>query len=105
MLLGLDLFPAETAQSVRALFVNFGGAEELGALRLLSEVRRAGIAAEIYPEAAKMKKQFDYAQKRDILYMVFVGENELAARTATVKNIVTGEQRSIPFEAVADSLR
>ncbi|WP_417153571.1 histidine--tRNA ligase [Rikenella microfusus] len=105
VLLGLDLFPAETAQSVRALFVNFGGAEELGALRLLSEVRRAGIAAEIYPEAAKMKKQFDYAQKRDILYMVFVGENELAARTATVKNIVTGEQRSIPFEAVADSLR
>ena len=105
VLLGLDLFPAETAQSVRALFVNFGGTEELGALRLLSEVRRAGIAAEIYPEAAKMKKQFDYAQKRDILYMVFVGENELAARTATVKNIVTGEQRSIPFEAVADSLR
>ena len=105
VLLGLDLFPAETAQSVRALFVNFGGAEELGALRLLSEVRRAGIAAEIYPEAAKMKKQFDYAQKRDILYMVFVGENELAARTATVKNIVPGEQRSIPFEAVADSLR
>lgn len=105
VLLGLDLFPAETAQSVRALFVNFGGAEELGALRLLSEVRRAGIAAEIYPETAKMKKQFDYAQKRDILYMVFVGENELAARTATVKNIVTGEQRSIPFEAVADSLR
>ena len=105
VLLGLDLFPAETAQSVRALFVNFGGAEELGALRLLSEVRRAGIAAEIYPEAAKMKKQFDYAQKRDILYMVFVGENELASRTATVKNIVTGEQRSIPFEAVADSLR
>lgn len=105
VLLGLDLFPAETAQSVRALFVNFGGAEELGALRLLSEVRRAGIAAEIYPEAAKMKKQFDYAQKRDILYMVFVGENELAARTATVKNIVTGEQRSVPFEAVADSLR
>ena len=105
VLLGLDLFPAETAQSVRALFVNFGGAEELGALRLLSEVRRAGIAAEIYPEAAKMKKQFDYAQKRDILYMVFVGENELAARTATVKNIVTGEQISVPFDEVAALLK
>ena len=105
VLLGLDLFPAETAQSVRALVVNFGGAEELGALRLLSEVRRAGIAAEIYPEAAKMKKQFDYAQKRDILYMVFVGENELAARTATVKNIVTGEQISVPFDEVAALLK
>lgn len=97
VLLGLNLFPAETAQSVRALFVNFGGEEEIGALKLLNEVREAGIAAEIYPEAAKMKKQFDYAQKRGILYMVFVGETELAAQCATVKNIVTGEQTPVPF--------
>lgn len=101
VLLGLDLFPAETAQNVRALFVNFGGAEEMGALKLLADVRRPGIAAEIYPEAAKMKKQFDYAQKRGILYMVFVGESELAAQAATVKNIVTGEQTAVPFGEIA----
>ena len=105
VLLGLDLFPEETMRNVRALFVNFGGVEEVGAMKLLTAVRKAGVAAEIYPEAVKMKKQFDYAQKREILYMVFVGESELAAQTATVKNIVTGEQSSVPFEAVADFLK
>lgn len=105
VLLGLDLFPEETMRNVRALFVNFGGAEEVGAMKLLTAVRKAGVAAEIYPEAVKMKKQFDYAQKRGILYMVFVGESELAAQTATVKNIVTGEQSSVAFEAVADFLK
>lgn len=105
VLLGLDLFPAETTQSVRALFVNFGGNEELGALKLLADVRRAGIPAEIYPEAAKMKKQFDYAQKRGILYMIFVGETELEARAATVKNIVTGEQTTVPFGEIASFLK
>lgn len=105
VLLGLDLFPAETTQSVRALFVNFGAAEETAALRLLAQVRRAGIAAEIYPEAMKMKKQFDYAQKRGILYMVFVGESEIASRTATVKNIVIGQQENVPFDQLAEHLR
>lgn len=105
VLLGLDLFPEETMRNVRALFVNFGGSEEVGAMKLLTAVRQAGVAAEIYPEVVKMKKQFDYAQKRGILYMVFVGESELAARTATVKNIVTGEQSSVAFEAVADFLK
>ena len=105
VLLGLDLFPAETTQSVRALFVNFGAAEETATLRLLAQVRRAGIAAEIYPEAVKMKKQFDYAQKRGILYMVFVGESEIASRTATVKNIVTGQQENVPFDQLAEHLR
>lgn len=105
VLLGLDLFPAETTQSVRALFVNFGGSEELAALKLMAEIRKAGVAAEIYPEAVKMKKQFDYAQKRGILYMVFVGENEVASQTATVKNIVTGEQTPVPFGEIPAFLK
>lgn len=105
VLLGLDLFPAETTQSVRALFVNFGGSEELAALKLMAEIRKAGVAAEIYPEAVKMKKQFDYAQKRGILYMVFVGENEVASQTATVKNIVTGEQTPVSFGEIPAFLK
>lgn len=105
VLLGLDLFPAETAQGGRALFVNFGGEEEIGALKLLRSVREAGIAAEIYPEAVKMKKQFDYAQRRGILYMVFVGEAELAAQCVTVKNIVTGVQQNVPFADLPDFLK
>ncbi len=105
VLLGLDLFPAETEQSVRALFVTFGGREELGAFKLLGDVRRAGVAAEIYPEAVKMKKQFDYAQRRGIPYMVFVGESELAERTATVKELATGEQHTVAFDTVGDFLK
>lgn len=105
VLLGLDLFPAEAGRNVRALFVNFGGREEIGAFKLLSDVRQAGVAAEIYPEAAKMKKQFDYAEKRGIPYMVFVGETELEQRCATVKNLATGEQSSVAFDRVADHLK
>lgn len=104
VLSGLNLFPEEAAESVRALFANFGGKEEIGAFRLLTDVRRAGVAADLYPEAAKMKKQFDYAQKRGIRYMVFVGETELESRCATVKNLHTGEQHTVPFDETADFL-
>lgn len=101
VLLGLDLFPAETAQSVKAMFVNFEGAEQIEALKLLRELRVAGIPSEIYPEAAKMKKQFDYATRKGIPYMIFVGSEEIVSRKATVKNIVTGEQTSIAFGEIA----
>lgn len=98
VLLGLDLFPAETSQSVKAMFVNFGAKEELESLKLLKQLRDSGVAAEIYTESCKMKKQFDYATRKSIQYMIFVGESEVNSRTATVKNIVTGEQQNIAFD-------
>lgn len=101
VLLGLDLFPAETVQTVRALFVNFGGEELPTALRQLAAVRAAGISAEIYPESAKMKKQFDYATRKGIPYMVFLGSDEIANKTVTVKNINSGEQVTVPQEQLA----
>lgn len=101
VMLGLGLFPEETMQGVRAMFVNFGGVEELEALRQLRTLRAAGIAAEIYPESAKMKKQFDYATKKNIPYMIFIGEDERKAGQATVKNIITGNQESVSFESIA----
>ena len=106
VLLGLDLFPAETAESVRALFVHFGAEEAREALRLMDGVRRdGGVAVELYPEPAKIKKQFEYAEKRGIPYLVFVGENEAAARRATVKHLATGEQTEVPFDRLAEFLR
>lgn len=105
VLLGLDLFPKETEQGVRAMFVNFGAAHELESLKCLAALRAHGIASEIYPEAAKMKKQFDYATKKMIPYMVFIGEDEVLTKSATVKNIITGEQQTIPQSQLVDYLK
>lgn len=105
VLLGLDLFPKETEQGVRAMFVNFGASEELESLKCLAALRAQGIASEIYPEAAKMKKQFDYATKKMIPYMVFIGEDEVLTKSATVKNIITGEQQTIPQSQLIDYLK
>jgi len=102
VMLGLDLFPAETMQSAMAMFVNFGPAEEMEALKLLMKLRRKGIASEMYPEASKMKKQFDYATRKGIPFMVFVGENEITNRRATVKNIISGQQQEVAFDTLPD---
>lgn len=105
VMLGLNLFPEEATVSTRAIFLNFGGKEELAALKSLSELRRAGIASEIYPEAAKMKKQMDYANKRGIPYVIIIGSDELAAEQATVKNMSTGEQLKVSITDIQKSIR
>ena len=102
VMLGLGLFPEDTAQGVKAIFVNFGAAEEVEAMKLLAGLRAAGVPSEIYPEAAKMKKQFEYASRRGIPYMVFVGGDEIFRRVAMVKNIVTGVQQEVPFDTLVE---
>ncbi len=102
---GLGLFPAEVTESVRALFVNFGGDDLTFALKQLALLRAAGIPAEVYPDAVKLKKQFDYAEKRGIPYMVFIGEQERADGTVTLKNIVTGEQQTFAAGELAARLK
>jgi len=105
VLTGLDLFPKESSLGTRALFVNFGEAEELQALKTLAQLRAEGIAAEIYPEPAKMKKQMEYANRRSIPYVVIIGSYELDARAAKVKNMATGEECSVPFGELAAFFR
>ena len=100
---GLDLFPASVNCSTQVLFVNLGNEEEAAVLPLLRKLRDAGIAAEIYPESGKMKKQMEYANRRAIPYVVIVGSDELAAGAATVKDMRTGEQRQVAFGALADA--
>ena len=104
VMVGLDLFPEEVNFTTKVLFVNLGTAEQMASMQIIRTLRDAGIAAEIYPEAAKMKKQMEYANRRMIPYVVIIGSNELAERRATVKNMRTGEQQSVEFEAVASAL-
>ncbi len=101
VLLGLDLFPKEEmVASSKVLFVNFGGEDERVALELMKKLRFSGISCEIYPDAAKMKKQMDYANKRSIPYVVIIGESERDSRTASVKQMDTGQQWSVQFDVL-----
>ncbi|MBP3482383.1 MAG: histidine--tRNA ligase [Alistipes sp.] len=102
---GLNLFPEDVDCSTRVLFANLGYEEEAVSLKLLSEVRRAGIAAEIYPESGKMKKQMEYADRRAIPYVVIIGSRELETQCATVKNMKSGEQYGVRFGEIVDVLK
>ena len=101
---GLNLFPEEVDFSTKVLFVNLGDNERMAALRIMRSLRDNGVATEIYPEAAKMKKQMEYANRRSIPYVVIIGSNELEKGEATVKNMRTGEQSTVAFDAVAGVL-
>ena len=101
---GLNLFPEEVSFTTRVLFTNLGAEEEAASLELLRSLRDAGVAAEIYPECGKMKKQMEYANRRSIPYVVIIGSQELEAQAATVKDMRSGEQRQVPFAALAADL-
>lgn len=100
----LNLFPKDNTTTTQILFANFGPQEEKYCLSLLKQLRAAGINAEIYPEAAKMKKQMTYADKKGIPFVALVGENEIQEGTVSLKNMVTGEQENIKTEKLAEKL-
>lgn len=95
VLLETNKFPAELGGSTKLLFANFGEAEAMHCLKLLRQVREAGIAAELYPDQVKMAKQFKYADDKGIAYVAIIGENELKQGIVTVKDMKTGEQKAI----------
>ncbi len=101
---GLNLFPEEVDFSTKVLFVNLGEQERMAAMRIMRTLRDHGVATEIYPEPAKMKKQMEYANRRSIPYVVIIGSNELQNGQATVKNMRTGEQNAVAFDAICDML-
>ena len=97
----LDLYPKEAVDGTRLLFINFGEREAQFALQVLSQVRAAGISAEIYPDCCKMKKQMGYANAQNIPFVALVGENEMNEGKVTLKDMRTGEQRlMLPDELV-----
>ncbi|MBE6200924.1 MAG: histidine--tRNA ligase [Rikenellaceae bacterium] len=104
VMLGLGLFPEEAQMTTKVLLINFGGEEQKASMQLLKQLRQAGIQSDIYPEAAKMKKQMEYANKRAIPYVVIVGESERLEGVATVKNMAAGEQQKVAFADLAKVL-
>ena len=104
VLTGLDLFPKDILQSAKVLFINFGGKEFEASMKALRQVRAAGIAAEIYPDAAKMKKQMKYADDLAIPYVAIIGESELEAGSVTLRSMATGEQRLLPLGELVAAL-
>ncbi|SDB95300.1 histidine--tRNA ligase [Williamwhitmania taraxaci] len=100
----LDIFPAESAATSKVMFVNFGEKEAQTCLGLLALVRKAGIAAELYPDSAKMKKQLDYANRKGIPFVALIGENEIATSTMAVKSMASGEQHQVAFHQLNDFL-
>ena len=96
----LELYPADTASGVDLLFINFGEAEAACCLRMARQTRAAGISTEVFPDAAKMKKQMNYANTRNIPFVALVGESEMAAGTITLKNMTTGEQSTCTLDEV-----
>lgn len=94
----LNLFPELLEASTQLMFVNFGEQEAAYCMKLLKQLRDVGVNAEIYPTAAKMKKQMNYADKKSVKYVVLVGENEMASGNLTVKNMSKGTQQSLTIE-------
>ena len=98
----LELFPDEARTGTEVLFINFDRDIEQKVLPLVSQVRRAGIAAELYPEPVKLKKQFTYADKKGIPYAVVIGSDELASGQYSLKNLRTGEQEALTLSAIIE---
>ena len=95
---GLDLYPSDTAGSVRLLFINFGEREAAHCLEYAAAARKKGVSTEVYPDTVKMKKQMAYANAQHIPFVALVGESELAENRLTLKNMETGEQQQLSIE-------
>ena len=96
VLTGLDLFPASLASATRLLFAVMGADELRYILPVARALREAGVPVEVYPEAAKLRKQFEYAEKRAIPFLSINGSSEMEAGTVNIKNLVSGEQKAFP---------
>ena len=101
----LDKFPANLGQPAQALFINFGAESIPYCIRCAAQLRAAGISTLIYPDNAKMKKQMDYANRCHVPYVIFAGENEIAAQNLTVKDMTTGEQNTLTLAELVSRLK
>lgn len=94
----LDLYPKDSLTTSQILFINFGDKETAYCMPIVAKVRAAGIRAEIYPDATKMKKQMSYANTKMIPYVALAGDSEMAEGKITLKNMATGEQQMVAPE-------
>jgi histidyl-tRNA synthetase len=89
----LDLFEEVVQPKPQVVFINFGEKEALYCFKAMQSLREAGVRAEVYPDSAKMKKQMNYANNRNIPFVVLVGSNEIEKNTFTIKNMQNGTQQ------------
>ncbi|MFK2820063.1 histidine--tRNA ligase [Flavobacteriaceae sp. LMIT009] len=101
----LNLFPETVSNKVEVLFINFGEKEGLYSLQAIKELRNNGINAELYPDNAKMKKQMTYANRKEIPFVVLVGETELNSNSYTLKNMSSGEQSQLSLKELVGRLK
>ena len=101
----LDKFPADLGQPAQVLFINFGAESIPYCIRCAAQLRAAGISTLIYPDNAKMKKQMDYANRCHVPYVIFAGENEIAAQNLTVKDMATGTQQTLALDELVSMLK
>jgi histidyl-tRNA synthetase len=100
----LDAYPKEATQTTQLLFINFGQTETAYCLPAVAKARAAGIRTEMYPDAAKMKKQLGYANAKQIPFVALAGENEMAQGKLTLKNMATGEQQLLTPDEVVSAI-
>ena len=105
VMVGLNLFPENLTAATKVVFVNLGEKEAIASLALVNQLRHLGVSAELYPDSAKMKKQMEYANRREIPFVVIIGSNELEQGVATLKNMATGEQQTLPIATFADAVK
>jgi histidyl-tRNA synthetase len=101
----LDLFPKENQQSLKLLFVAFDAETHRFAFKCLNETRAAGINSDIYPDATKLKKQMDYANRRGVPYVCLIGSDEMESGLLSLKNMGTGEQEKVRISDIISKLK
>ena len=101
----LDLYPKDSTIGTKVLFCNFGEQEARYCLHIINKVRAQGIRAELYPDAAKMKKQMAYANAKQIPFVVLAGETEIESQQVTLKNMATGEQKLLDINTLIEELQ
>ncbi len=97
----LDLFPEAIDRSLQVLCVNFGEREAMATLKVVSQLRKSGVKADIYPSSAKMQKQMKYANNRNVPYVILLGEQELENNSFVVKNMLEGSQQEYSLDNVS----
>ena len=100
----LGLFPKNISSTVELMLVNFGEKEGLHCLKLLKKLRENAVSAELYPSASKLKKQLQYADSKNVKYVLLVGEKEIESEIYILKNMVDGSQKSITLNELALTL-
>ena len=101
----LGLFPETITNTVKVLFINFGEAEAMASMHAIKTLRAAGISAELFPDTKKTIKQFNYANRRNIPFVILLGASELTTSMYTIKNMHTGDQNTVNLQDLVAILK